>query len=148
MSGLVMSRLATSGLLLTLSFPCVALAGDDIAVGQMAFPKIGAKATVDGKEVDAFESRVPPLVDEIDGERLRIGRMWMAKRDVLPIEAAMEYYSDQIENRDGPWARSGRSVVWLCKEKYREAIADVDEAIRLNPNQPWTYCIRAGADMQ
>jgi tetratricopeptide (TPR) repeat protein len=76
-------------------------------------------------------------VDEISeiGFRVTWGRVngWISKHDVLPTEAALRYFAQAIASKPRALDYYGRGNAWLAKQQYDSALADFNEAIRLEP---------------
>lgn len=65
---------------------------------------------------------------------------WIAKESVLPIEQALDYFSDRIQlfpNNASYFGR--RAEVWRWKGNLDNAIKDLDEAVRLAPQESAYY---------
>ena len=60
---------------------------------------------------------------------------WAKATDVVPFDRAIDYYTGEIRANPGSaWAYIGRGLIWAGKGEYDIAIADYDEAIRLDPD--------------
>lgn len=114
---------------------------EDLDVGDLVFLKPDANATIDEAKVDVETVPVPAVVAEIDDSKVRIGRVWVVTEDVMAIDEALEFYSNQIQtdpkssmmyvNRGRVYAvRAGLSQK---REDFQKALADFDKAIELAP---------------
>jgi RNA polymerase sigma factor (sigma-70 family) len=89
-------------------------------------------------------------VKEIRGTYLRLEadheqRGWVSPVDVIPLEKAIEFFTDQIrENPKDPAHYSYRAFVWHSLGDRDKALQDADETIRLDPDKPHHY-VRRGA---
>lgn len=70
-----------------------------------------------------------------------IGRKgWIRKDDVVLMDTAIPYFSVRIQNNaKDVFAFSQRAILWKEKKEYDKAIADYDEAIRLEPKHAVHY---------
>jgi tetratricopeptide (TPR) repeat protein len=71
---------------------------------------------------------------------------WATAGEVIALEQADEFFTGQIrQDARDPFLHAMRGLVRLDGNRYEAAIADYNEAIRLNPADASLYCERAGA---
>jgi len=93
------------------------------------------------------------VIDSVSGDRLLVVspdqscRGWLRRDQVVPLDQAIAYFSQEIgrspHNGDAYWMR-GR--LWAYRGDDDRAIADLDQAIRLVPDQArfvTVQCLRA-----
>lgn len=120
-------------------------------LGKPVFWKPGAKATVNGADVDIETLPFPSYVQEVNGDLLRLGKAWVRKSDVMSRPEAMEFLSGKIRD-DGtnPYWWSKRGLVWQrvargkdddrpVSDNFPKAMQDHAEAIRLDPDNASYY---------
>ncbi|HVW38530.1 MAG TPA: tetratricopeptide repeat protein [Pirellulales bacterium] len=83
-------------------------------------------------------------VEAVEGDWLRIGAKWVRRSDTVPIEAAIEYFTRQIEQQPTPFAYASRAVARMEQPQFDEALADAEEAVRLDPKFAMGYVVRGG----
>ena len=122
--------------------PMISTAADSV-VGQRIFVKEDAEAWVGEVAIDQELIPSTAVVEEVDGDKLLVGRVWVRRSSVLSLPEALAFYNDQV--RAEPAKASGwqrRSVVWSIKGDPVAALRDVNEAIRLDPDDPIGYMFR------
>jgi tetratricopeptide (TPR) repeat protein len=77
----------------------------------------------------------PAFVEEVQGKWLWLGVAWVRKSDVLDEQQALELFSALIslEVSERRWWHN-RAAVWSAKGLFDNAIRDLTEAIRLDPD--------------
>jgi len=76
-------------------------------------------------------------------------RGWVEMDHVLPLEKGAEYFSAKIAaNPKDAQAYQARSRIWIEKEDWERAQADLDEAIRLAPADASSHHLRALVHLQ
>lgn len=118
---------------------------DDPYLGLRVFLKDDAKPVFRNAPVDRNLIPLPVTVEHAEGEWLWIGQAWVKKDQVLLPEAALEYYSQQIETRPTSAAWNNRGSVWKEKGELESAIRDYTEAIRLDPKNAIAFNNRGQA---
>lgn len=84
--------------------------------------------------VDFTPSCNPVDVVAEHGEWLDCDCFWLRRCDVIPLSDAIAYFTQQIERSPNAYAYVARSRAWLMeKEDSEHALADAEEAIRLDP---------------
>ena len=87
-------------------------------------------------------------MQRVEGDRIRVhsrGREGEARAsEVVPVERAEAYFSDQIKAKPrDAFGYLARCVVRLSvKHDLVNAMADCEEAIRLEPKNPWGFFLR------
>ncbi len=119
-------------ILLLLSVPDHVI-GQDSFVGRRFMPRFGATFHVGDKEVPRSEVGLPIVVKRVEGKWLWSGRAWINKSDVIPLNAAIEYYTDYLrENGSDPEVLINRGLAWSEQNESRNAIKDFTDAIGLD----------------
>jgi tetratricopeptide (TPR) repeat protein len=112
-------------------------------VGRKYMPRANAKAMVGGKEVRSELHHVPLVVTQVNGDWLWIGKAWIKKGDVVPLEQAEQYYSNYLRSNPlSAWAYDMRGTLRKDMGQYESAIRDFTEVIRYAPKEAWGYVAR------
>jgi tetratricopeptide (TPR) repeat protein len=69
---------------------------------------------------------------------------WIRKDQVVPVERAVEFFSQQIREDLTSRSHRYRGIAYMERGEYEKAIEDFTEAIRLDPNRPDAWNFRAG----
>lgn len=80
-----------------------------------------------------------------DGDMLKVDRGWIKRSDVVPQDEAIDFFSRLIENEPTAVALASRARVWNYLGEFDKAIADCDEALRLDPQCAMAFDRRAQA---
>lgn len=117
-------------------------------IGQRVFCKDSAQPRVGEKSVDRTSISYPATVTKVEGDWLWLGRAWVRKADVMTVEQALAFCTDEIRRNPtaSHWYRR-RASAWREKGELDNAIADVTEAIRLDPTDLASWSGR-GIDWQ
>ena len=102
-----------------------------------------AELSQDGRPVDTSVGLGENFeVLKVEGDRIQTSRGWLRKSDVVPFDHAIGFFSDRI--RKAPTAESyrARGQVYVRRDEFAKAIADLNEAVRLNPKDAESYAIR------
>ncbi len=76
-------------------------------------------------------------------------RGWVETDRVLPLEKGTEYFSGKIAaNPKDAQAYQARGRIWIEKEDWERALADLDAAIRLAPADARSHHLRALVNLQ
>jgi Tfp pilus assembly protein PilF len=86
-------------------------------------------------------------VEEVKGNWLRVNGKsgWIHVNNVVPKEKAEFHFSIELKQKPGAPAYHHRGLVLTSLEKYDQAIADFDEAIKLQPDEAPFYNSRGKA---
>ncbi len=84
-------------------------------------------------------------VINVNGPWLWVGRGWVAEADVIPMNKALAFYGQQIDAGPAYFPLACRSRVLYESRQYDRAIADCDEALRLDPAGTAALAMRARA---
>ena len=88
-----MSRLM---FLFCLVFTSVVAAGSDPMVGDKVFVKDGAEAKNGDEVVDVNDLLLPSIVEDVSGDMVWLGRAWVDKSNVMSIQEALDFRTEQI----------------------------------------------------
>jgi len=106
--------------------------------------KSGTQFVRDGVRVDIRQISVPLVIKEVKGEWLDIGPAQIKITDAVPLEHAIDYYTDYLDqNPMSSWAYNLRAIAWRQWGQAENAIDDYTSAIRLNPKSATTYSNRS-----
>jgi tetratricopeptide (TPR) repeat protein len=80
-------------------------------------------------------------VEDLNGDWYRVtykngteaAKGWINRRDVVPFEKALEFFNDALRRSPNAELYTIRGAIWTEKKEYDKAIADFNEAIRLDP---------------
>lgn len=117
---------------------------DDRWIGRTFMPKVPCVPAVDGKAVSRGVVSTPLVPSKVDGEFLWVGRAWVRKGEVIPLEDAVEYYTKLLESDP----KSGRILDYRAAAKVllgnlEGAREDRNHAIKVDPHAPGAYASRA-----
>jgi tetratricopeptide (TPR) repeat protein len=117
-----------------LQFAALAAAQDNAWIGRKFMPKSECKEMIGSREVPHGIVDVPYIVTKANGEWLWVGRAWVKKSHVVPLEGAVDYYTERLRIRPDSWeAYTWRGVVWHAQGEFENALKDFTQAIRLDP---------------
>jgi tetratricopeptide (TPR) repeat protein len=93
---------------------------------------IGEKTVATAAECSVF------TVSDVQGDWLWIGsqKAFLKRSNVVPFDEATGYFTRQIETSPTSKNYQRRAKIWRLKGELDLALADLNEAIRLNPNLP------------
>ena len=149
-----MNRLVAALLLALIPASAARAEDDDGWTGQWVFPKVNGVALRDEDGKELMKWGLPPA------KVIWAGKEWVTirhiqypgpyegsvmKSEVVRLADAPGFYTDKIRaNEKDRWAWVCRGAAWREKEEYENAIKDLTEAIRLDP-QAATYNERGRA---
>lgn len=109
-----------------------ALRGKRVVVINKTPFLVGAKTVGTAAECSVF------TVEDVKGHWLWIGsqKAFLKRSDVIPFEGAIGYFTRQIETSPSAKNYERRAQIWRLKRELDLALADMNEAIRLDPNVP------------
>lgn len=112
----------------------------DSLVGKLVMPTAGAKLRREDRKLELSEVPAPFIVRKTEGEWLWVGRAWIKRDHVVPLENALEYYTNWIEkNPKDSWAHDFRATVFHERGNLERALADHTAAIELSPKDAHYY---------
>lgn len=82
-------------------------------------------------------------VDGVEGDWVRLKKNWVRRDEVVPVEAAFDFFSGQIERQPTAFAYASRSSARLKRREFEGALEDANEAVQRDPNLPCGYIARA-----
>ena len=114
--------------------------GTVLKVGNQVVDDEGRTTSLTVSGHDRNKSRVY-RVEHVNGEWLWLQDEksgvsgWVQSRFVIPYEQAIDYFTNQIRANPKAYLYNSRGLVWDEKGEYDIAIADYNEAIRLEPSE-------------
>jgi tetratricopeptide (TPR) repeat protein len=99
----------------------------------------------DGRPLGVARGGTVLDVLDTDGDLLKVDRGWIKRGDVVPQDDAIEFFSRQIRDEPTAVAYASRARVWNYRGEFDKAIADCDEALRLDPDCAMAFDRRAQA---
>jgi len=125
------------------------LADQERWIGRKYMPKAGAKAMIGGKEVRSELHNVPLVVSQVNGDWLWIGRAWVKKSDLVPVELAEQYYTDYLRTSPlSAWGYDMRGTLRKDLGQYDNAVRDFTQVIKYAPKEAWGYVARGSVREQ
>jgi Flp pilus assembly protein TadD len=70
---------------------------------------------------------------------------WISRSDVIPFSQALDFFNEELKRNPTANAYSDRGMIWAEKGEKDIAIADYNEAIRLDPHLTSAYNNRGNA---
>jgi tetratricopeptide (TPR) repeat protein len=72
-------------------------------------------------------------------------RGWIHRQKVIPADQALAYISQQLESKPDPEDYAIRGRLWFRRGKPHLALADLNEALRIDPTTAETWCNRGSS---
>lgn len=89
------------------------------------------------------------IVEDVEGDRVKLGQSWVQRSEVMTLDEALEYYSEEVRRSPkSVTALRRRAICWLEKGESTHAMKDFDEVIRLDPTRGTSYYDRGVVKMQ
>lgn len=115
-------------------------------IGRKFMPKSRAKYMQEDIEISHQEIALPLTISEIKDDWIWVGKAWIQKQHVVPMEEAIAYYTEYLKtNPNDIWAYTARGISLEQKGKYDEAIMDYTKSIQLDPHYARAYNNRGTA---
>jgi tetratricopeptide (TPR) repeat protein len=124
-----------------------AVAANAQQVGQRVVTSRDTKLESDDNKTRMVGEGAIVVVKKVDRDRIWIfyldgydsSQGWINRADVMSLSRALDFYNDAIKKHPTSTAYTTRA--WILKEtgNHNKAIADCDEAIRLNPNDSGAF---------
>jgi Tfp pilus assembly protein PilF len=137
------------------------LVGQGDWVGQRVITKVGTVLQVgrtvvsdEGRSRDFAVSGHDPRifcvyrVERVNGPWLWLtaeregAEGWVRVENVIPFDRAIDYFTSEIRANPSSVSYVRRGVIWMSKKEYDLAMADYNEAIRLDPRNETAYLDR------
>lgn len=113
--------------------------GQTVMLKETATPRIGAK------KFRWNDVPLPATVEKVNGQWLWLGTAWVKSDDVLALDDAPAYYTKLLNRGVDNVAYALRGLTWLTKREYDNAVKDLTEAARLEPNNSTYLTLRGKA---
>ncbi|QDT89475.1 Lipoprotein NlpI precursor [Gimesia algae] len=93
------------------------------------------------EEVPAESIEFPLTVTQTDKEHLKVSGGWVKKTHVIPLDEAIDYYSDYLKTKNpfSSWAYTNRAISWHEKNENSKAINDFIWATRFDSKNAIAY---------
>lgn len=135
---------ADNGKWLMLWMLCLALGrplhGEDTWIGHKFMPTIGCAPTINGHGAPRGTVHTPLIPRKVNGNQLWVGRAWVKKSEVVPLEEAEAYYNRVLEaNPKSVLALSHRGYTKQLLGNQEGAIQDWNQAIKVDPDFSHPY---------
>jgi len=118
-------------------------------IGKTVVTKQKTPLQARGQVVDSGEIFRIYTVEQTYGDWLLVvsgsAAGWVKVDDVIPFGKAIDYFSQEIKSNSSASLYNMRGQMWEKKHEHDLAIADYNEAIRLDPKDPWQYNNRGNA---
>jgi tetratricopeptide (TPR) repeat protein len=119
--------------------------GDTVVVATAA----GAKVRIGDREVGSASRGAHLIVREVRGGLLRVfcdgGYGWVKRNEVIPLDEGIDFFSAALRAKPSADDYVSRGRLWRAKGNVDKAIADYNEALRLDPKNQFAYNVRGNA---
>lgn len=95
--------------------------------------------------VDTVHSGTVLDVLDIQGDKVLVNRGWLPVKDVIAYHEAIEHFNAEIAREPSAIAYAARARVWCYHGDFDKALADCDEALKLDPELAMAYGRRGRA---
>ena len=141
------ARIWLAGLVIT--GLCTTTIAQDIWVDRLVWPKENARLRISSQEVSWSLGWLPLKVERVNDDWLWVGVAWVSKNQVVLDRDAMSYYTRYLaRNPSSSWGYNIRAILHKRAKHYDAALADLNQAIRLDPNNGAAYVNRADVYFQ
>ncbi len=125
-----------------------------VGAGQAGEPPVGGDALkvlprrpgvelrVEGRVVGVATPTQMLTVTRESGDWLWVGRGWLLRDEIVPIEEAQVFFTAEIEREPSAFAYASRSRAWFQSEHFDQALADADAALGLDPRSAVAFKCR------
>lgn len=106
-------------------------------------PRMRCLPTVNGKVVARGIVQAPLIPTKVAGDQLWIGRAWVKKEEVVPLEEAIAYFSKILESN--PKSAAALDYRGCAKDLLGDeegAVEDWNQAIKVDPSYAGPYSAR------
>ncbi len=101
----------------------------------------------DRRTISEDSPGMPYIVDEISGEWCRVRRWWIRSSELISLEAAPAYYTEQLRNGHDPLSVFClRGHAWYERGEYQLAAFDYSDGIRISKDNEQLFRYRAKAE--
>lgn len=124
---------------------CRPALADENWLGRKFMPKLRCAPTINGKVVARGIISAPLVPSKVTGDSLWIGRAWVKKDEVVPLEEAVAYYNKVLAESD-PKSAAALDYRGFAKSllgNTEGAAEDWNQAIKLDPKYANAYSSRA-----
>ncbi|HEX4147064.1 MAG TPA: tetratricopeptide repeat protein [Pirellulales bacterium] len=102
----------------------------------------GVELHVSGRVVGVATPSQMLTVSRESGDWLWVGRGWLLRDEVVTADEAQAFFTAMIEHEPTAFAYASRSRAWFQTEKFDQALADAEAALRLEPRSAVAYKCR------
>lgn len=95
--------------------------------------------------VDTVHAGTVLDVLSVEGDRVLVNRGWLLAKDVIPYEEAVDYFTAAIAREPNAVAYAARARVWCYHGEFAKALADCDNALKLDADSAIAYSRRGRA---
>jgi tetratricopeptide (TPR) repeat protein len=120
--------------------------GDDEEwIGEKFMPREGCVVKNGEKSIPLERLIYPLVVSKVEGDRVWIGRGWVEKSQLVPLDEAVSYYTALLRQQtENAWAYCYRGISRSFRGQPEEAADDLDKAIASNPKLALAMAFRGG----